>query len=190
MTKLVLKVFITIFITIFMIGCASNGKIYSPNFNVVNQLQEKNLKKVRVEHNKDAAIIYEISLGRGTNNMLSPYTTFQEYLEKAVTENLMHAGFYSENSNISIKAKLLDNSLDTGLSTGTALLSANFKIYDHDIEKFDRIFYIKHEWQSHFVGAIAIPLTIDNYVVAMQKLVDKFLLDDDVLIILENNKQQ
>jgi len=172
-------------IVILISGCTIKGKVYSPNLDTVNELQDKNLKEVKIKHNKGAQVVYEIPVGRGTNVMSSPYTTFQEYLEKALTQNLILSNLYSENSNISIKATLLDNKLDTGLSVGTATVSANFKILENDTIKLDKRFQVYHTWDSNFVAAIAIPRTIDNYVIAMQKLVDKFLLDDEALKVLK-----
>jgi len=177
----------TIFIVLMLIvtGCTTKGKVYTSNLNSVNELQDKELKKVRVDYNTGAAVVYEISLGRGTNKMSSPYTTFQEYLERALTEHLVLSNLYNENSSLSIKTTLLDNQLDTGLSDGVALLSANFKILENDQEKLNKTFQISHKWESSFMAAIAIPRTVDNYVIAMQKLIDSFLSDDEVLKVLK-----
>ncbi len=185
MKKNILKILLTVTVILLASGCTAKGKIYTPNLDSVDKLQSKDLKQVKVSHNIGGSVVYEISLGRGTNMMSSPYTTYQEYLEKALTENLMQAGLYSEKSNIRIKATLLNNELDTGLSTGSAILSANFIVLENDIEKFNKTLQVKHEWESHFVGAVAMPRTIDNYVIAMQKLVDEFLLNHEVLTILK-----
>lgn len=186
MKKNIFKILLIVTVIFLTAGCTSKGKIYTPNLDSVDKLQSKDLKQVKVSHNTGGSVVYEISLGRGTNMMSSPYITYQEYLEKALTENLMQAGLYSEKSNIRIKATLLNNELDTGLSTGTAILSANFVILEGDVERLNKTLQVKYEWESHFVGAIAMSRTIDNYVIAMQKLVDEFLLNDEVLTILKN----
>ena len=81
--------------------------------------------------------------------------------------------------------KLLNNTLDTGLSVGTAELSANFIIEIEKKEVFNKTYTIKHEWESSFAAATAVPTTLDNYPIAIQKLIDTFLLDMDVQKILK-----
>ena len=185
MKKLTINALLIFAMMIFITGCTTKGAMYSPNLESVSKLQEQELKKVRIEHAKNTPIIYEIPLGRGTNQMSSPYVTYQAYLEKALSTNLELAGLSSDQSNIHIKAILIENELDTGMAVGSAKLSANFQIISNDQMVFNETLGIKHEWESHFVGAVAMPRTVDNYVSAMQKLIDQFLLNKDVLKLLK-----
>ena len=171
-----------------MTGCSIKGIEFTPNFNSINDLKDGNLKSVNVKKNKLGNIEAgnSISLGRATNTMTSPYGgSFQEYLEISLKEELLQASLYSENSNIEIIPKLLNNTLDTGLSVGTAELSANFIIEIEKKEVFNKTYTIKHEWESSFAAATAVPTTLDNYPIAIQKLIDTFLLDMDVKKILK-----
>lgn len=175
-------------IAIFAIsGCSMKGIEYSPNFNSINELKDNNLKKMDIKRSfLDKDKNEAISLGRGSNKMLSPYGgSFSKYLEIALEEELKQASLYDHESNIKIKTKLLKNKLDTGMATGTADLSADFKILISNEEVFNKVYEVHHEWESSFVGAVAIPATIENYPVAMQKLIDKFLFDKDVIRIIK-----
>lgn len=80
---------------------------------------------------------------------------------------------------------MLKNSLDTGIATGTADLSANFNIFIDNKKVFNKVYEIHHEWGSSFVAATAIPTTIENYPIAMQKLIDSFLFDKEVIELIK-----
>jgi len=176
-------------LVLFISGCSSKGIEFTPNFNSVNELKDSDLKTMTVQKNNFSsaeAQAQTVSLGRGSNKMLSPYGgSFQEYLEISLKEELMQASLYSDSStNIKIITELLTNKLNTGMSIGTADLSANFKILKSGKEVFSRNYNIHHEWESSFAAATAIPSTLENYPIAMQKLIDKFLFDKDVITIL------
>jgi len=176
-----------ILISLILTGCSYKGQNYIPNYNTINELKDKNLKQVdviRMTSPEDKTI--SISIGRGTNKMHSPYMgTFSKYLEIALEEELKQASIYNNKSNIKIKTKLLTNKIDTGISLATVDLSANFTILIDKEKVFTKIYEIHHEWESSFIGAIAIPRTFENYPIAMQKLIDEFLLDDEVINIIK-----
>ena len=79
----------------------------------------------------------------------------------------------------------MNNSLDTGIILGTAELSANYIISVDKKEVFHKTYKIKHEWESLFMADRAIPDILQNYPIAIGKLIDKFLLDEDVIKILK-----
>lgn len=175
-------------LVLFVSGCSSKGIEFTPNFNSVNELKDNELKTMTVAKSNTpsaAAQAKTVLLGRGSNKMISPYGgSFQEYLETSLKEELIQASLYSNTSNVKIMTELLTNKLNTGMSTGTADLSANFKIYVSEKEVFNKNYSIHHEWESSFAAATAIPSTLENYPIAMQKLIDAFLFDKDVIAIL------
>ena len=175
-------------LVLFISGCSSKGIEFTPNFNSINELKDSNLKTMTVQKNNFSSVEAQaktILVGRGTNKMLSPYGgSFQEYLEISLKEELMQASLYGDSSNIKIITELLTNKLNTGMSIGTADLSADFKILMSEKEVFNKTYNIHHEWESSFAAAVAIPSTLENYPIAMQKLIDKFLFDTDVIAIL------
>lgn len=185
--KYVKHILFSLSLVFFISGCSVKGNVFTPNFNSINDLKDNDLKSIGVKKNNSGGNrTHEVSLGRGSNAMTSPYGgTFQEYLEIALKEELKQSSIYDETSNIKIITTLLNNTLDTGLSIGTADLSANFIIQVENKEVFNRTYAIKHEWESSFAAMTAIPTTIENYPIAIQKLIDKFLLDTDVIKILK-----
>ena len=44
---------------------------------------------------------------------------------------------------------------------------------------YDKSFEAQHEWESSFIGALAIPAAMDNYAGAVQKLVGMLFADAD-----------
>ena len=69
----------------------------------------------------------------------------------------------------------------SGISIGEADLSARFYVDKQGRQVYDKIHSMQHEWDSSFAAAIAIPRAIDNYSIAMQKLIHEFLLDIELL---------
>ena len=168
-------------------GCSVKGIEYSPDFNSINELKDNNLQKIDVKRiTLDTEKNEAISIGRASNKMLSPYGgSFSKYLEISLEEELKQASIYDSQSNTKIRTKLLKNKLNTGISTGTADLLANFVIFINSKEVFNKDYEIHHEWESSFAAATAIPITVENYPIAMQKLIDKFLFDKEVINIIK-----
>lgn len=187
MRKYIKQVVFTLFIVVFVSGCSTKGVEFKPDYNSINEIKDNNLQTVSVNHGVfNASQKNHVSLGRGSNKMLSPYGgSFQRYLEISLEEELKQASIYDNQSDMKIEVKLLKNLLDTGMSIGTADLSANFMILSRDKKVFNRTYDVHHEWDSSFVAAIAIPNTVNNYPIAMQKLIDSFLLDKEVIKILK-----
>jgi len=183
--KYLKQIFLAIGLVFIISGCSMKGVEFTPNFNSINDLKDGDLKAVSVKPQTRIGNT-SISVGRGSNVMTSPYGgTFQDYLSISLKEELQEASLYNKNSNIEISTRLLKNIIDTGISVGTAELSANFIIQIDQKEVFNKTYEIKHEWESSFAAASAIPVTLDNYPIAIQMLIDKFLLDTDVQNILK-----
>lgn len=178
------QIIFSISILIIVSGCSFKGNEFTANFDTVNELKDKDLKSVSVEQNKVGEGF--VSLGRGTNKMSSPYGgSFQEYLSIALKEELYQVNIYDKESDIEINTRLLENIIDTGISIGKIDLGASFTIKNNKKEVHRKIYNINHSWKSSFAAATAIPTTLENYPIAMQKLIDKFLLDEDVQKILK-----
>lgn len=185
--KHITQILFSLMAVFLLAGCSIKGIEFTPSFNSVNELKDADLKVLDVQKNNLSVEKKQaVSMGRGSNKMISPYgESFQEYLEFALKEELQQASIYNKNSDIKIKTELLTNKLNTGIDVGTADLSANFKILISNNEVFSKVYKVHHEWESSFAGAIAIPATIQNYPIAMQKLIDKFLLDKNVINIIK-----
>ncbi|WP_345985673.1 hypothetical protein WCX49_00735 [Sulfurimonas sp. HSL-1656] len=163
-------------------GCSIKGHPYQPDFNSINYLKDQNLQKMSVNGSESSdESDEEVSLRAA--NMVSPYGgSFTTYLQKSLQEHLQQAALYDKHSKIKITATLIRNDVDiSGFSIGTADLSAKFQVENDGTNVYNKELSIHHEWDSSFIGQIAIENALDNYPVAMQKLIDAFLSDKTFL---------
>ncbi|MEH6627793.1 MAG: hypothetical protein V7739_15210 [Motiliproteus sp.] len=176
------KIISTAIFLAFLSGCSMNAVQFQPDFDLVNELKDKDISKLVVgDITSTDPKVDQVSL-RGSP-MISPYNkSYADYLEVALKEQLVQANLYDKASTIEIRGELLENSVSAaGISTGTADLSARFEVRSNGDITFDKVKTIKHEWESSFVGAIAIPNAQNNYPVAVQKLILALMSDPDFI---------
>ena len=68
--------------------------------------------------------------------------------------------------------------------TGTASVGGEFSLAKNGAVVFKKSFVAKHQWESSFIGAVAIPAAIDNYSTTVQKLLGELLSDPDFIASL------
>jgi hypothetical protein len=115
---------------------------------------------------------------RGTT-VNSPYSSsYSNYIEEAIKQELSIASKFAANSSLEISGVLLKNDIDaTGFSTGTTNIEARFIVKYNGNLRYDAVKSINHEFPSSFVGAIAIPRAIQEYSIAVQKLLNTVFED-------------
>jgi len=92
------------------------------------------------------------------------------------------AGLWDESSSTTISGVLLENHPDaSGINIGVADLSAEFFISVDDEEAYRQVHSIHHEWDSSFLGAVAIPRANDNYVIAVRQLLLQLFTDPEFI---------
>lgn len=106
---------------------------------------------------------------------------FSTYLHDAAVRELSTAGRYDAASPVRLSAILTRNDLDAGIGTGHAVLSARFVVARNGTRVYDRPVQVQHDWDSSFIGAIAIPAAVDNYVAAVQKLLARLFADPEFI---------
>lgn len=166
----------------FLSACSMNTVQYQPDLNLVNDMKDSNLKDMHTTgitvNNKS---LNHISI-RGTA-MISTYDkSYAKYLEIALQEQLQQAKLYNPLSATSISGELLTNKVNAaGFSVGTAEISVRFEVTSANEIIFNKVVTVSHEWDSSFVGAIAIPNAQNNYPIAVQKLIAKLMTDKDFI---------
>jgi len=174
---------ITLTIALLLVtGCSVKGQKYTPDFNAINNLKNENLKSISVKSsNSESKNLMEISLRAA--KMTSPYGgSFSKYLEESLKEHLKHASLYNESSNIKVAVLMLKNNVDImGFSIGEADISAKFTVYKNNKIIHNKVYSIHHTWDSSFIGQVAIENALNNYPIAIQKLINKFTLNQDFL---------
>lgn len=103
--------------------------------------------------------------------------TFSGYLHDAVVAELGTAAHYDPHSQLVLTGVLTSNSIDTGISKGSAIVGADFKLSQDGRMCFEKSIVARSEWPSSFIGAIAIPNAINNYPTAYQKLLGQLFQD-------------
>lgn len=167
-------------------GCSIKGHKYKADFNSINELKDANLKSMNIQKdtlNNDKN--EQVSLR--AMNMTSPYGgSFSKYLEISLEEQLKQSSLYDDKSSIKISTILLKNDVDiSGFSIGEANLSAQFIVTINNNKMYKKIHTIHYEWDSSFIGQIAIENALANYPIAMQHLINKFMQDKELIELIK-----
>ena len=100
---------------------------------------------------------------RGTG-MHSPYGSYAQYLQEALTQDLREARLLDAQSSIEISALLLKNDIDAkGFVTASANIEARFTVKHAAQVAYEKNKSASIEWGSNFIGAVAIPRAQEHY---------------------------
>ena len=176
------RTFVILFALVLTHGCSTMAPQYQPDFELVNTLKDVDLEKMQVGKFTSASSSIDRVTVRG-GSLVSPFNeSYSAYLENALSEELKQSELWGSGADIIITGELLQNDLDgSGFSVGEADLSARFEVSKEGGEVYRKVHTIHHEWDSSFIGAVAIPNAINNYPIAVQKLIGEFLLDIELL---------
>jgi hypothetical protein len=104
--------------------------------------------------------------------------TFSTYLQQALESELRTAGRFDPAAGLRLSGTLTANRLHAdGASTGRATVAARFVVTRDGKVVYDAVQTAGHEWESSFMGAIAIPAAMQGYVATVQKLVGQLFAD-------------
>lgn len=166
-----MKKIIIISIMLLMSACSLPAPKYQPSASNSNILQDVTGKKISVgQFNESKTEVNHLSLRGG--RLVSPYNdSYSQYLASALEEELRLAGVLDGSSDIKVSGMLIDNQLDiSSFSIGTASITAKFSVSRQNKLVYEQTLSASHQWDSSFVGAIAIPAGQNNYPVVVQKL--------------------
>ncbi|MBI5898094.1 MAG: hypothetical protein HZB40_02580 [Rhodocyclales bacterium] len=169
-------------------GCAIVAPNYSPSIDNVQLLKNGKIAQTKVgsfQSAADPANANPISL-RGSS-LQSPYAnSYAAYLTEALRLELSLAGKLDANSTIEISGVLLRNDLDaSGVSKGFGEISANFVVTRNGVRQFDKTKSARLEWESSFVGAIAIPNAQQSYPRMVKNLLSDLFSDPEFVKALQ-----
>ncbi|UGQ46389.1 hypothetical protein [Massilia endophytica] len=173
-------------------ACSTNAPQYSPVLDNVAAIKKASSAKAKVgafSSAQDKQNANPISL-RG-NSMNSPYdSSYAAYVAEALKQELTLAGSLSPDASTVITGTLLKNELDaSGFSKGNGIISARFVVSGASGVKYDKVKSANHEWDSSFVGAVAIPNAIGAYPVLVSKLLAALYADPDFSTALNKEAQ-
>ncbi|WP_244131959.1 hypothetical protein [Burkholderia plantarii] len=164
-------------------ACSMLAPPYAPavdNIQSLKNVAHANAKVGTFESRPDVRNPYPVPLR--ADAMRSPVgNSFGDYLADAMTRELQLAGKLAAQSDVEIKATLLENDIDVGMATGAARLSARFVVLRAGEVRFDKVKSAHTQWDSTFMGAIAIPKAREEYPLAVQKLLGELYADPSFL---------
>ncbi len=120
------------------------------------------------------------SLSARTTGVASPYAgSWVAYVKEAITAELRSAGQLDAASPAIVSIALLENELSAGVSTGEVRLGAAFQVVNGGRTVYQKTHRVLHQWESSFMGPVAIPAAVNNYGAGVQKLLQAVFSDPD-----------
>ncbi len=105
--------------------------------------------------------------------------SFSQQLKAVIMAELKAAGLYDEKSSSVIEGQLTESQVDAAVSVGTARLAARFTVDRNGKRVFDKVLSVDSQWESSFVGAIALPAAIHQYSALYKALAAKLFEDKE-----------
>jgi hypothetical protein len=166
-------------------GCAT-GPIgaHQPSLATVQSLRQSNMAPMSVGEFVPAATLKagrDKSVSVRGSSLKSPSAdSFSAYLKDALIQDLRSAGKYDAAAATAISGQLAQNELNAaGVSKADATVAARFVVTRNGTSVFEKLVTAAHEWDSSFMGAIAIPEAINQYTQMYARLLDKLFADEE-----------
>ena len=164
-----------------MSGCAMQAPPYQPSIDNVQVLQRAKVRAVSLgEVTAKAGAVGATEINVRASTMTSPVgSSFASYLGDALKQELEMANSLDPKSTLQISGTLLGSDIDTAVGTATGYAEARFVVKQDGQIRFDKVKRGEHQWESSFVGAIAIPAAQLNYPTVLQHLLASLYSDID-----------
>ena len=162
-------------------ACSTPAPHYAVSIPNVQVLKSATSTGVAVgEYGAQGAAANNESISIRGNPMVSPKGTFSKYLQNAIIQELTEARLLDPRSNVQITAVLLKNDIRAaGFITASAEIEAKFSVSNNGKVMFDKVKRATIEWDSNFVGMIAIPRAQQNYPNLVTALLKELYADND-----------
>jgi hypothetical protein len=117
----------------------------------------------------------------------SPYDgSYAHYLAEALKQELSLAGKLAPDAQVAVTGALQKNDINAaGFSTASGDIEARFIVMRGGEVRYDQVKSIHDEWDSHFMGSVAIPRAQARYPVMVQKLLSALYADPAFLRALK-----
>jgi hypothetical protein len=170
--------------TLGLVGCGMLAPPYSPSIEHVEKL--KRVGGSAAIGPATATPGLSATIGIRASSMSSPVGNgFAAYLADALTQELRLAGKLDPKSSVEISVVLIKNDISAaGFSTNSGEIEARFVVKRGGTPRYDKVKRAETSWDSHFMGAIAIPKAQQEYPGLVQKLLTVLLDDADFVATL------
>jgi hypothetical protein len=172
-----------------MTACSTVAPRYTPLPEHINLLRDAKLEPTKVgEFAADPGSgdrVNQLSIRGGS--YLSPYDgSWVSYLKEALRQELEDARLLSPNASLELTGVLIRNEVNAGgVTTANAQIEARFIVRREGQVRFSKVKSATYEWDSSFMGNIAIPRAQQNYPVVIQRLLSALYADPDFLAALK-----
>ena len=170
---------------VLLTGCAqiTMGAPQPTAENTAN-LRKANLAETRLgSFSLDAGKSAQMDKGhslRGANSVQAPTNgSFAEYLKESLRVELAAAGLLNPKAEAVISGVLLDSQLEPSIGMGTGSIKARFTVMKGSEKRYEKELAARSEWESSFMGAVAIPAAAQQYEGLYRKLVGQLISDPD-----------
>lgn len=121
------------------------------------------------------------SVGARAGVFVSPInSSYADYFADAATKELKASGKFDAASPKVLTGVLEKNYLSAAsLTLNNSELLVRFKLTSGGQTTYEKVVEAKREWESAFLGAIAIPRALDNYIVTIQDLIRNLFADPE-----------
>ncbi len=175
--------FLTVIFALLLSACTMVAPPYKNSMDNLQHLKRSSLEPMAVGEIEDSKKLNAISL-RGSSLVSPQNKSFGDYLELALQSELEAAKLYSGVSSIIISGKMIENDIDvSGFSIGEGKMSVEFIVSSGENVVFTKVISVVHEFESSFMGNIAIPNGQLNYSVMVQKLCGALFTDKEFMQI-------
>lgn len=167
-------------------GCSTMAPKYTPIPENINRLRDAGLEPVKVgEFTADNPTVNSLSI-RGSS-YVSPYeASYVNYVKEALKQELDEARLLNPEAVVEFSGTLMRNALNAaGFSKADAQIEVRFVAKRDGKVVFDKVKSAKFEWDSSFMGNVAIPRAAQNYPVVVQKVLTELYLDPDFISALK-----
>ncbi len=165
-----------------MTGCAMKAPAYQPSIDNVGLVKKGGTTPVAVgAFTVQTGAPGAASLSVRASSMTSPVGAhYGDYLAEALKQELDMARRLDPKANIEISGVLLKNVLSAGgFVRNDGEIEARFVVRRDGQIRFDKTKRAASEWESSFVGAVAIPKAQQQYPVIVQQLLAALYADAD-----------
>jgi hypothetical protein len=160
-------------------GCTLTGPRYGAHVTNTIALREAGLAKVAIgDIRKEPAAKRDVDRVKArAMTVNSAYGSYTSYLREALLAEFDHADLLDTGAAIRIDGVLLKNELAGNLDREYALIEAELNVTRDGASAYRATKTARYEWDSVFLGDVAIPRAIANYQVGVQRLIAAFIAD-------------
>ncbi|HEY0859101.1 MAG TPA: hypothetical protein VGE16_18685 [Albitalea sp.] len=165
-----------------MTGCATKAPSYQPSIQNVNVLKRAGTSAATVgtfgtEPGASGATSIQLRAAQMTTPSGGPYA---QYIEEALKTELDLAQRLNPKANVVITGVLVKNNINAGgINTNDGEVEARFVVRRDGSVRFEKTKRGTAQWESSFVGNIAIPKAAQQYTVLVQLLLGALYADPD-----------